>query len=96
MRWKRQTNTTPGIEGNAVKDSATEQAIAAVAGKTGAAGSIVALWGGWTATDIAAFGGLVVAVLGFAVNLYYRHKEDRRRDELHRVRLRELEEEDEV
>lgn len=31
-------------------------------------GAAVAVWGGFTATELAAFGGLIVAVLGFMVN----------------------------
>lgn len=39
---------------------------AAVAAERG--GAAVALWGGFTATELAAFGGLIVAIIGFVVN----------------------------
>lgn len=40
------------------------------ASKAIAGGSVVAVFGGFTATDIAAFGGLIVAVIGLIWKLY--------------------------
>jgi hypothetical protein len=78
----------------------TEAAIESGARYIGAAGGVSAIVGGLTATDIAAFGGLVVAVMGVLIQWHYKRKADRRdaaadrRDaELHAARLAELREE---
>jgi len=73
-----------------VKDQAAEATIAAVANKVTYAGGGAAFWGGITANTIAAMGGLLVAFLGLSVQWYYKHKEDRRRDELHKRRMNDL------
>lgn len=65
----------------------TIETVTAVAQKTTIGGSLMALFGGITATDLAAVGGLVLAVLGFAVNLYFQWREDRRKSEEHIIRL---------
>ena len=65
----------------------TVDAITAASQKATIGGSIMALFGGITATELAAVGGLVLAVLGFAVNLYFQWREDRRKSEEHLLRL---------
>ena len=65
----------------------TINAITAASHKATIGGSIMALFGGITATELAAVGGLVLAVLGFAVNLYFQWREDRRKSEEHLLRL---------
>ena len=65
----------------------TVDAITAASQKATIGGSIMALFGGITATELAAVGGLVLAVLGFAVNLYFQWREDRRKSEEHIIRL---------
>lgn len=77
-----------------MRDQATEATIAAVAQKVSAGGGSLALVGGLTANDIAAFGGLLIAVIGLFVQFYYKRKDDRRQDELHRARLAELRDEE--
>lgn len=47
----------------------------------------VAVYGGWTANEIAAVGGFIVAVIGLCVQIYYKRKSDRRDAELHAARL---------
>ena len=47
----------------------------------------MALFGGITATELAAVGGLVLACAGFLVNLYFQWREDRRKSEEHLLRL---------
>ena len=49
----------------------TVDAITAASQKATIGGSIMALFGGITATELAAVGGLVLAFFGFAVNLYF-------------------------
>jgi len=73
-----------------VKDSATEATIAAFASKVTYAGGTTAAVGGLTANELAAIGGLIVAVVGLAVQWYYKRKADRREAELHAERLRGL------
>ena len=65
----------------------TVNAITAASQKATIWGSIMALLGGITATELAAVGGLVLAVLGFAVNLCFQWREDRRKSEEHIIRL---------
>ena len=65
----------------------TIETVTAVAQKTTIGGSIMALFGGITATELAAVGGLVLAFFGFAVNLYFQWREDRRKSEEHIIRL---------
>ena len=43
-------------------------------------GSLGAIFGGLTANEIAAYGGLVIGFVGLLVNWYYKAKEDSRRD----------------
>lgn len=59
----------------------------------------VAVYGGWTANEVAAVGGLLVALVGLCVQIYYKRKADRRdaatearEVEYHAARLRELRE----
>ena len=42
------------------------------------AGSGTALFGGLSANEVAAYGGLIIGVIGLLVNWYYKAKEDRR------------------
>lgn len=67
-------------------------AIGGAASKASHAGVGVAVFGGLTATDLAAFGGLAVALIGTVVaqgiNWYYRHKEHQRAERESAARLR--------
>ena len=65
----------------------TVNAITAASQKATIGGGIMALFGGITATELAAVGGLVLAFFGFAVNLYFQWREDRRKSEEHIIRL---------
>lgn len=62
-------------------------ATTAVAGTTTAAGSF---WGFLNEYGVAL--GLIVAVLGFIVNVYYNHKEDKRRQIEHDGLMKDLQE----
>lgn len=61
--------------------------IAAIAKNTAFAGAGSAAYGGFTANEIAAFGGLAVAILGVLIQFYFKVRADRRESELHRERL---------
>lgn len=67
-------------------------AVGSAASKTSHAAAGVAIIGGLTATDLAAFGGLAVALVGTLVgqgiNLYFRRREDRRAERESAARLR--------
>ena len=71
-----------------MRDQATEATIAAVAQKVSAGGGSLALVGGLTANEIAAFGGLLIAAIGLFVQFYYKRKSDRREEEIYRLRVR--------
>lgn len=78
-----------------------DETIAAGAQKVAYGGGSLAIWGGMTATDIAAFVGGIVAILGLLVQLYYKRKADRRAivadrraAELHAARLARLDEDE--
>ena len=65
----------------------TIETVTAASQKATIGGSIMALFGGITATELAAVGGLVLACAGFLVNLYFQWREDRRKSEEHLLRL---------
>lgn len=67
---------------------ATEATIAGIAQKVGVSGAGVAVYGGWSANEIAAFGGLLVGIIGVVVAWYFKRKEDRRNQLLHDIRMR--------
>jgi hypothetical protein len=73
-----------------MRQDTVEAAIAAVANKATYAGSGAALYGGWTANEMAAIGGLICAAIGVAIQWYYKRKADRREAELHQERLSEI------
>ena len=45
------------------------------------AGAYSAVYGGFTANEIAAYGGLLIGLLGLVMNWYYKAKEDRRAEQ---------------
>lgn len=64
--------------------------IAGVANKATYAGATSALYGGFTANELAAIGGFVVAAIGLMVQVYFKIRADRRDAELHKRRLESL------
>lgn len=62
--------------------------------KAGYAAAPVAIIGGLTANEVAAVGGLVVAVVGLflgqSINWYYRHQEHKRAEREHEARVRRI------
>ena len=66
-----------------MKDQAAEATISAFASKVTYGGGTAAVVGGLTANEIAAFGGLLIAAIGLAVQIYYKRKDDRRRTAQH-------------
>lgn len=69
---------------------AIDSTIAATAGKATYTGAGMSIFGWLTSNEFAVLIGACVAVGGFIVNWYYRHKEDKRQQEEHDRRMREL------
>lgn len=72
---------------------AADQSVAAIANKTTVAGGGMALYGGLTANEIAAFGGLAVAIVSVIIQWFYKAKANRRATELHNARLTRIQNE---
>lgn len=73
-----------------MKDSATD-AIGLVAAKTATyGGGASAFVFGMTANEVAAMGGLLVAIVGLCVQVYYNRKRDRRESVEHSARMDRL------
>lgn len=68
----------------------TAETIASFATKATYSGGATAVIGGFTASEIAAFVGAAVAVIGLVVQVYFKVRSDRREAELHKHRLAEL------
>ncbi|KAF1017684.1 MAG: hypothetical protein GAK31_00952 [Stenotrophomonas maltophilia] len=68
----------------------SEIAMAAVGKNAAYAGGAAALIGGLSANDIAAFGGLLIAVVGVLVQIYFARKRNARDAELHQARMDEF------
>lgn len=66
-------------------------ALGVVAGKTGAlGGSAGAVVFGFSANEFAAFCGVVVALLGLAVQIYFSRRKDQREQAVHVEQMRRL------
>ena len=74
----------------AVRQEAADATIAAVAQKVTFGGATTAFLGGVSANSIAAIGGLIVAVIGLVVTVYYKHRADQRAEDRHKVQMRKL------
>ena len=73
-----------------MRQEAIEASVAAAANKVTTGAGVTAVIGGLTANEIAAFGGLLVAIIGLLVQWYYKRKADKRDAELHTERLKDL------
>lgn len=66
---------------------AVDSTIAATAGKATYGGAATSIFGWLTSNEFAVLIGAFVAVGGFCVNWYYRHKEDKRQQAEHERRM---------
>lgn len=66
--------------------------LAAVGSKATYTGAGTTFFGWLTSNEFAILVGACVAVGGFIINWYYRHKEDRRQQAEHELRMKELRE----
>jgi hypothetical protein len=74
-----------------VRDELAQDAVMAAIGKNMAVGGgSSALVFGLAASDLAAIGGLLVAIIGLCIQFYYKRRADRRDAELHTVRIAKI------
>lgn len=71
----------------ALLPSLPHEAISNTTAKVTYGASSVSVIGGLTSTDIAAWGGLIVALVGLLATIYYKRKEDRRQQALYNARM---------
>lgn len=72
------------------KQHTLDATLATVGSKATYTGAGTSIFGWMTSNEFAVLIGACVAVGGFIVNWYYRHKEDKRQQEEHERRMREL------
>jgi hypothetical protein len=65
----------------------TESTVASVANKVTIGGGATAFFGGMTANEFAAYGGLLVGALGLVVQIVFKLRADRRHGEEHVARM---------
>lgn len=71
-------------------EHATDVALASVASKTTQVGAFTVIGGWWFTNEAAVLYGLVIGLGGLILNWYYRRKADRREEELHKLKIKEL------
>lgn len=71
-------------------DHAGDLAVASLASKVTQAGAFSVGLGWWFTNEAAVFYGAVLGTLGLLVNFYYKRKADAREEELHRLKVREI------
>ena len=73
-----------------MKEHFTDATIAATASKSTYTGSGLMITGWLFSSEAAILVGMVVGVLGLAVNVYFRVKQDRREEKEHKKRMKDL------
>jgi hypothetical protein len=73
-----------------MKEQFTDAGIAAAASKSTYTGSGLMITGWLFSSEAAILVGMVVGVLGLAVNVYFRVKQDRREEKEHKKRMKDL------
>lgn len=73
-----------------MKDQFTDAGIAAAASKSTYTGSGLMITGWLFSSEAAILVGMIVGVLGLAVNIYFRVKQDRREEKEHKERMKDL------
>ncbi len=76
---------------NDLPRQAAEVTLATSASKATYTGATASAAGWLMSNEFIAVGGFALAVLGFAVNLYFKIKEDRRQEALHLAQMRDIE-----
>ena len=62
-----------------------ETTVASIAAKTSGGGSAATVFGWALSNEVLAFLGIVIAFLGFVVNVIFKLREDRRQQEMHQL-----------
>lgn len=70
-----------------MQSDSLDATIASVSSRASLGGGGVAFIGGLSANEIAAFGGLAVAIIGLFLNWFYRHRADIRETKEHKARV---------
>ena len=73
-----------------MREQFTDAGIAAAASKSTYTGSGLMITGWLFSSEAAILVGMVVGVLGLAVNIYFRVKQDRREEKEHKKRMEDL------
>lgn len=63
--------------------------ISGAASKTTYAAAGAGFFGYLVSVDVIAWLGIFIAIAGFAVNLYYKRKENKRAEELHQIKMQQ-------
>ena len=69
---------------------AVDATIAAVGSKATYTGAGMTISGWFLSSEFAVRAGIVLGVAGFTVNWYYKHKQDRREQAVHDLRMRQM------
>lgn len=69
---------------------AIEATVASIASKAASTGTAVTILGWLTSSNFGMWMGIVLGLAGLMVNWYYKQKADRRHDEAHKIRIRQL------
>lgn len=72
-----------------MQDHASDLVAAAIGKNMAVGGGTSAVIFGLAASDLAAFGGLLIALIGLAIQFYYKRRADRREAELHATLMSE-------
>ena len=80
--------------GTSVRQEAADATIASIAGKVTATAAGTAFLGGVSANTVAAIGGLIVAIVGLIVTIFYKHRADQRGQQAHDLRMQRLRDRD--
>lgn len=67
-----------------------EHTFAAIGKNMAVTGGGTAFIGGLAASDVAAIGGLIAAMIGLGIQWYYKRRADRREAELHAAQMADL------
>lgn len=73
-----------------VQSTPAAEMMSTAASKSTYIGAATAAWGGLSASDLAAIGGLILALAGFVVNLYFKMRDDRRAQAEHTARMGQM------
>lgn len=55
---------------------------------TYASGTLTALWGFVTSQEFGIFAGVLIGLLGLLVNIYYKQKDEKRKQEIHALQFK--------